>query len=505
MKIGEKRTSGVLLHVTSLPGPHGIGDLGPSAYHFVDWLESAGQSLWQWLPTAHPGVSYSPYAAVSCMASSPLMVALEPLAERGWLTIPDPTPEGFGDDRVDYPKVTAFRMACLRAAAKAFFSSPPAEQEELDAWCEREKGWLADYALFMALDEEHRGEEWWKWPVDIARREPAAMRAAHARHAEEIRFWCFVQWCFDWQCRALLAYANSKGVHVVGDIPIYVAEHSADLWARPDLFLLDERFERTHVGGCPPDPLVPEGQRWGNPLYRWSRMKEDGYAWRVQRISRVLAYSNLCRIDHFRAFASYWSVPFDAPSAADGRWEVGPGLALFDALRAKLGEVPVIAEDLAYIVTQDIHDLRDACGFPGMRVLMYGLYGDPTSDHIPHNYRRDVVAYTGTHDNDTARGFWSSASPQMRAFASAYLSCDESDVHWEMIRAVFNSIADTAIVPLQDVLGLDETHRMNVVGTVMASNWSWRFSWAMIPPERARELARITAASGRCAFSFVGS
>jgi 4-alpha-glucanotransferase len=240
------------------------------------------------------------------------------------------------------------------------------------------------------------------------------------------------------------------------------------------------------------------------PLYRWSRMREEGYAWWVQRISRVLAYSNHFRIDHFRAFASYWSVPFDAASAADGRWEVGPGMEVFDALRAKLGELPVIAEDLAYVMSQDIHDLRDASGFPGMRVLMYGFYSDPSSDHIPHNFRRDVVAYTGTHDNDTVRGFWNTAPEHVRRFARAYLNCGDSDVHWAMIRAVLNSIADTTIFPLQDVLGLDENHRMNVVGTVGASNWSWRFTWGMVPPGQAQALARITAASGRCRFSLLG-
>lgn len=501
----KERTAGVLLHVTSLPGPHGIGDFGPSAYHFVDWLVAGGQKLWQWLPTAQVGVSYSPYYALSAFAGSPLMVALEPLVQRGWLAPPEPPPGGFGRGRVDFPRVVPWRMDQLRRAADGFRScATAAEREAFTVWCEREESWLSNYALFMALEAAHEGKYWWDWPRALASREPQALKAARTAHADEIEVWKFAQWCFDWQCSELKAYATDCGVSLIGDIPIYVAPHSADVWGRPDLFQLGEDFQPTVIAGCPPDPIMTSGQHWGNPLYRWDRMEAEGFAWWVERTRRLLSQTHGFRIDHFRAFESYWEIPAETPEPRLGRWVKGPGEAVFHAISAALGPLPIVAEDLGFTIPPEVHALRDACGFPGMKILLYGFGGGADSEFLPHAYTRDVVAYTGNHDNDTARGFWNTGSPRDRAFAGAYLACTEHDVHWAMIRAVANSVANTVIYPMQDVLGLDEAHRMNVVGTVGSSNWSWRFDWDMVGPEPARVLGMIAAASGRGPYEKLG-
>jgi 4-alpha-glucanotransferase len=495
----DQRTSGVLLHVTSLPGPHGIGDFGPAAFHFVDWLAGAGQRLWQVLPLTPIGPGDSPYQSVSAFAGSPLMVALEPLVERGWLPAPDAEAAGFDPRRVDYGRVVPWRMARVREAAAGFFAAAtPAERAAFETWCGNESGWLDDYALFMALEAVHTGAAWWQWPAPLARREPAALAAARRVQADEVAFWCFVQWCFDTQLAELKRHANARGVGIVGDLPIFVAHHSADCWARPELYHLDIDFQPTVVAGVPPDFFSATGQRWGNPLYHWERMADDGYRWWTARVRRMLAQADVFRIDHFRGFAAYWEIAADCPTAIDGRWVLGPGKALFDAIEAELGRLPIIAEDLG-VITPDVEALRDGCGFPGMRILQFAFGGDGSHTYLPHNYGPGSVVYTGTHDNDTTLGWWrGAASETERRNASVYLglpSGDDTGVTGAMVRAAATSVARTAIFPLQDVLGLDGSHRMNVPGQ-MGGNWGWRFEWSMVG-EAGRALGELTAISGR--------
>ena len=496
----NQRTAGVLLHITSLPGPHGMGDFGPDAFRFVDWLASAGQRLWQLLPTTPIGPGDSPYQGVSAFAGSPWMVALEPLIAKGWLAAPE-LPD-FDAQRVDYGRVTPWREEQLRLAARGFFgSASSADRAAFAVWCEAERDWLEDYALFMAIRTPRKGQPWWEWDAALARRDAAALAQARQDHAGELDFWRFVQWCFDEQVRALKAYANAKGVSIMGDLPIFVAHDSADCWSRPDLYHLDENFRTTVVAGVPPDALSTTGQRWGNPLYRWERMAEENYGWWTARVRRALAQVDVFRIDHFRGFAGYYEIPGDSPDAKRGRWVQGPGRALFDAIEQALGKLPIVAEDLGFI-TDDVHELRQACGFPGMKILQFGFGGDGTHEFLPHMWPRASVAYTGTHDNDTVRGWWDSASARERAFAGSYLACGEHDVHWAMIRACCNSVANIAVFPMQDVLGLPSSHRMNIPG-ILGGNWGWRFSWQMVGSEPARVLGLITAASGRGPFELL--
>ena len=497
-----QRRAGVLLHITSLPGPHGIGDFGPEARHFVDWLVAAGQRLWQLLPTTPIGPGDSPYQSVSAFAGSPLMVALEPLVARGWLVAPVLPEGGFDARRVDYARVVPWRLAQLRAAAEGFFKRASAdERAAFAAWCGGQAHWLDDYALFMAIETANNGLPWWLWPQPLRTRVPGALAAARRAHAAEIAFWQFVQWCFDTQWAAVKQYANKRGVSIMGDLPIFVAHHSADCWARPDLYELDADFQPTAVAGVPPDAFTAEGQRWGNPLYRWDRMAAENYAWWTARVRRALAQADVFRIDHFRGFAGYWEVPAGSATAVDGRWVAGPGRALFDAITEALGEVPIVAEDLG-VITPDVIALRDACGFPGMRVLQFAFGGDATHDYLPHNFVPASVVYTGTHDNDTTRGWWLDAPERERGFVASYLAATPKDIHWAMIRAACNSVANTAVFPMQDVLGLPGSHRMNRPGSTVG-NWAWRFDWSMVGTEPARVLGLISAASGRGRFELL--
>jgi len=491
------RASGVLLHITSLPGPHGIGDFGPAAFHFVDWLAGAGQSVWQTLPLTPIGPGNSPYQSVSAFAGSPLMVALEPLVERGWLAAPVLPAGGFNAERVDFGAVAPWRLAQLRLAAAGFQAgASAAERHEFNNWCAAEVHWLDDYTLFMALEAAHAGQPWWNWGAALAGRDPAALADARATHAGEIAFWQFVQWCFDTQWAAVKAHAHQRGVAIMGDLPIFIAHHSADCWARPDLYFLDDAFQPTVVAGVPPDFFSATGQRWGNPLYRWDRMAAEGYAWWAARTRRALAQADVFRIDHFRGFAGYWEIPASCPTAIEGRWVPGPGQPLFDAIEAAVGRLPIVAEDLG-VITPDVAALRDGCGFPGMRILQFGFGDDAGNAFLPHNYVAATVAYSGTHDNDTARGWWHGASERERSYAAALLGCGEADVHTAMIWALSASVATLVVFPMQDVLGLGNDARMNLPGTMGDANWAWRFEWRHVGSEPAERLARLAAATGR--------
>jgi 4-alpha-glucanotransferase len=433
------------------------------------------------------------------------MVALEPLVRKGWLTTPQLPEGGFETTHVDFARVVPWRLAQLRRAAAGFFArATPADQQGFATWCREQADWLDDYSLFMALETAHQGQPWWTWSEPLASRDAAALDAARKTHAQEISFWQFVQWCFDVQCAALKRYANERGVSIMGDLPIFIAHHSADCWARPDLYLLDAHHQPTVVAGVPPDDLGPLGQRWGNPLYRWDRMAAEDFAWWTARVRRALHQADVFRIDHFRGFAGYWEIPATSPDAQQGRWVKGPGQALFDAIAKALGELPIVAEDLGFI-TPDVHALRDGCGFPGMKILQFAFGGDGDHEFLPHNYPRHVVVYTGTHDNDTARGWWDHASDNERRYAGTYLACGAHDVHWAMIRAAMNSVANMAVFPMQDVLGLGSEHRMNIPGTLGGRNWTWRFTWDQVGPEPGRVLGLLTAASGRGTFELLGN
>ncbi|MFO7566523.1 MAG: 4-alpha-glucanotransferase [Enhygromyxa sp.] len=500
----HERASGILLHPTSLPGPHGIGDLGPSAYHFVDWLVAAGQRLWQVLPLNPIGPGNSPYASVSVFAGSPLLVGLEPLIEAGWLA-PIPSEElRFDAHRVDYERVIPWRMAKLREAARGFFArAEPSARAQFEQYVAAEAGWLEDYALFMALDAHFSEiDAWQRWPTELARREPEALAAARAQYGDELQFWRFVQWCFDRQWASVKRYANERGVRIIGDLPIFVAGHGADIWSRPELYLLDDALEQAVVAGVPPDFFSKTGQRWGNPLYDWAAMAKEGYAWWIARVRRQLALADIVRIDHFRGFSAYWEIPASSELATEGRWVPGPGPALFEALRAALGELPVIAEDLG-IITEEVEQLRDQFELPGMKIVQFGFSGEADHPFLPHNYPVNCVVYTGTHDNDTIRGWYASASERERAFAREYLNCDEGNLPWSMIRAASSSVAKYAIYSMQDLLGLGSEHRMNRPGEAQRC-WAWRFVWDMVGPEPARWLGRVSAAHGRADFARLG-
>ncbi|MDI1246136.1 MAG: 4-alpha-glucanotransferase [Rhodoferax sp.] len=492
-----QRAAGVVLHPTSLPGPHGVGDLGPNAYFFIDWLHAAGQTLWQTLPLGPVGPGDSPYMGSSAFAGNPLLVALEPLVQRGWLAAPSLAAD-WDEAHVDYAAVSPWRLQRLREAFAGFEQhATKSDQDELAAWELGQQAWLLDYSLFMALDQAHSPALWPEWPPALAQRDAVALAKARASHAQDIAFWCFVQWQFELQWQAVKNYAHSKGVRLVGDLPIFVAHHGADCWARPDLYLLDALGQPSVVAGVPPDFFSATGQRWGNPLYNWDAMAQDGYRWWIERMRRQLHLADLVRIDHFRGFVDYWEIPAEEPTAVKGCWRQGPGMALFDALAQALGDLPIIAEDLG-IITPEVHALRERTGFPGMRVLQFAFSGDAGSAFLPHNFEPNTVVYTGTHDNDTVPGWWASCSGHERAFASHYLGIDGDEAHWAMVRAASFSVARLSLCQFQDVLGLGSQHRMNTPGTMGC--WSWRFSWDWVAPDLAQRFANITASSGRVGF-----
>ena len=493
------RLSGILLHPTSLPGPHGSGDLGASAYHFLDWLALGRQSLWQVLPLCDIGLGNSPYMSPSAFAGNVLLIDLVQLRDAGWLEDADLTSNfDFDATRVDFPAVIPFRMARLRKAAANFLvNAPTAERAAFQAFCASEKNWLDDYALFMALEQSF-GETvaWQDWPVGLAKREPATLREALAIHTNEIAFWKFCQWQFFAQWARLKAYANARGIEIVGDMPIFVAPHSADVWAHPNLFVLDKQGHPDVVAGVPPDKFSDAGQRWGNPLYQWPTHAADGYQWWVKRMRHALALYDMVRIDHFRGFESYWEIPADAKSAVKGRWRPGPEAALFHAMRKQLGKLPILAEDLG-IITPEVTALREELGLPGMRILQFAFDFNPNNTYLPHNYTSNTVVYTGTHDNDTTRGWWNSLPEHERDLVRRYLSVSGDWIHWDMIRTAQASVAALAVTPMQDVLGLDSAHRMNRPG-IGEGSWEWRFNWSQVAHWHAQHLAEMTQLYGRC-------
>ena len=492
------RAAGILLHPTSLPGRLPIGDLGPSTDAFLDWAASAGQSLWQVLPLGPAGAGHSPYTSASAFAGNPLLVSPERLIEEDLLAA-DALADAPGTaDRVDFAVASQWKERLLRASWNRFLGRAGGSvlREELLAFVRapEQEPWLEDWARYAALKSRLGGRAWTDWGPDLAFRAADALADADAELAGEIAFHRYVQFLFHRQWGGVRRAARARGIAIVGDIPIYAAHDSADVWANQDLFELDGTGRPTAVAGVPPDYFSATGQLWGNPLYRWNRLEEEGFAWWIARIRSSLSACDLLRIDHFRAFAAYWSVPAVEKTALGGRWVPGPGRRLFDAARAALGPLPILAEDLG-VITEEVRALLEELGFPGMKVLQFGFYG-AHSEYLPHRHVPNSVVYTGTHDNDTARGWYAALKPEERERVWDYLGSDGREIEWALIRAAYDSVADRSIVPLQDVLGLGSEARMNTPSEP-AGNWRWRAPADAWRPETAARLKRMAVLSGR--------
>lgn len=479
-----RRAAGLLLHPTSLPGVGGIGTLGPEALRFVEVLAEAGMSIWQVLPLGPTGYGDSPYQCFSAFAGNPLLVHVADADEVG------------ATDHVDFGAVIPRKLAALRRATAAFV--PDAAYS---AWCAEAAWWLNDFALFMAAKDAHGGKAWNLWQPALARREAAAMAAWRTRLADDIEHHTRVQYLFFTQFAAVRAACRAKGIQLMGDVPIYVAHDSADVWSNPGQFKLDVRGNPLVQAGVPPDYFSATGQLWGNPIYAWDRMQADGYAWWIRRMRAALAMFDLVRLDHFRGFAAFWEVPGTDTTAINGRWVPGPGAALFEAMTQALGPLPIVAENLG-VITPEVEALRERFGYPGMAILQFAFGGDgQANDFQPHNYKPSLVVYTGTHDNDTTAGWWGSTGAgdstrdaemvdREKAFAMEYLGADGTEMHWTLIRTVMASVADTVLIPLQDVLGLGSEARMNLPGRE-SGNWGFRFAWEQLTPSHLARLTRL--------------
>lgn len=477
------RKSGILLPVSSIPSKYGIGTFSKQAYEFIDQLEKAGQSYWQILPLGPTGYGDSPYQSFSTFAGNPYYIDLETLVEEGYLTVEDCEACDFGDDvrYIDYEKIYLSRFKVLR---KAFHNSHVEEEEAFQKYVEENSFWLEDYALYMAVKNSFDGVSWIEWEEDIKLRRPEAMERYRKEYAEEVEFFKFQQYLFTKQWTALKAYANQKKIRIIGDIPIYVAFDSADTWANSELFQLDDTLTPIAVAGCPPDAFSATGQLWGNPLYRWEYHKETAYEWWMKRIDYCYRLYDVVRIDHFRGFDEYYSIPYQDETAEFGHWEKGPGYDIFKTMKARLGNKAVIAEDLGYL-TDSVIKLVRKTGYPGMKILQFAFDSREESDYLPHNYGTNSVVYTGTHDNDTTLGWYSVLNRKDKAFAKKYLDIrTRKDVQWVFIRAAMGSVSDTCVIPMQDYLGLGAEARTNVPST-LGTNWKWR----MLPGEFTDELA----------------
>ncbi|MEM6978194.1 MAG: 4-alpha-glucanotransferase [Planctomycetota bacterium] len=496
------RTSGILCHVTSLPrgadqDATPVGDLGPGAYEFVDWLAQAGQSIWQILPLSPPAANDSPYSAYSAFAGNPLLISPELMVREGWL-LPSDLPTGLGHDgdRVDYPAAAQRIDHCLQIGLDRFLNSSATDRhQDFEAFRNRHP-WLDDFSIFEAIMLQRCQSDWNAWPMPIVLREPHAIAEVRRDLNDAITLSQFKQFMFDRQWFALKAYANNRGVRLVGDMPIFVAHESADVWANQSLFALDSHGRAKLVAGVPPDYFSKTGQRWGNPQYRWDVLAQHGYRWWIDRFSRALNQYDLLRVDHFRGFEAYWEIPATAPTAVEGRWRSGPGSAPFDAATEELGALPLIAEDLG-MITEAVHQLRDDLGFPGMRVMQFG-FDDPNDDfHRPDSWLEHSVAYTGTHDNDTVMGWYHGRNRKISdADLLSAIVTAEDEIHWQLIDAVLHSRSNTAIMPIQDCLGLGNDARMNVPGQA-EGNWTWRLTPGQLNSDLAFRLRDATITSQR--------
>ncbi len=485
------RSAGILLHPTSLPGKYGIGDLGNEAYRFVDWLESAGQILWQVFPLGPTGYGDSPYQCFSAFAGNPLLISPDKLKDEGLLNEHDLAEiPHYNPTQIDFGSVIDFKHTLLK---KAFHNFKNSDHNEWNKFCEEQKDWLEDYSFFMAAKEFHNGELWTNWDKSLVVRDKNSLSEWKEKLSEKIEYQKFIQFKFFEQWKNIKTYANKKGIKIVGDMPIFIAYDSADLWANKELFTVNEEGKLLTVAGVPPDYFSSTGQLWGNPLYRWDKMEEDDFLWWRKRIKSLLELVDIIRIDHFRGFEAFWEIPGDAPTAETGKWIKAPGEKLFSSLKKHLGELPILAEDLG-VITKEVEALRDKFEFPGMKILQFAFGTGMERKFLPHNISKNCVVLTGSHDNDTTRAYFEkerNAGNDIFTHAQKYLDYNGPDIAQKLIKAAYSTVADIVIIPMQDVLNLGAEARMNFPGK-LGGNWTWRFEWKQIPAFLAEAYKELT-------------
>lgn len=502
------RASGILLHITSLPGDYGIGDFGKSAYDFIDFLSDTGQQIWQILPLGPTGYGNSPYSCTSTFAGNSLMIAIDKLLDDNLITQHDiPQKIVFPDKHVDYNNVAIFKNQIILKAFKRFREQYNKDiKDAYNKFLKQNSAWLETYALYAALREHNNFIPWNKWSEDIKKRNPAAIQIWTQKLINQINYHKFVQFLFFRQWSQLREYCRKKGISIIGDMPFYMSLDSDAVWFHPDIFILDKEFNPVAVAGVPPDYFSSTGQLWGNPIYNWKTIKRSGYKWWIDRFRFLFTLVDIVRIDHFRAFENYWEIPSNATTAASGQWRKGPGVELFNVIKKRLGTLAIIAEDLG-IITPEVISLRDRLGFPGMRVLQFAFGDDSkTNPHKPYNFINNCIAYTGTHDNDTTIGWFNNVNnnttlnadetAEERQRALKYLGTDGSEIHKDFIRLCLSSVADIAIIPMQDILGLGSESRMNTPSK-QAGNWEWRFTFNELTQEKREMISELTAVYGR--------
>jgi len=489
-----ERSAGILLHPTSLPGKFGIGDLGNEAFKFIDFLVQAGQKLWQVFPLGPTGYGDSPYQCFSAFAGNPLIISPEKLKEDGFLSDEDlNTPFGSDPKKIDYGKVIDFKKSLLKKAYKSFSSNSNGLEKEFEKFCREHTEWLDDFSLFMACKDHHNGNVWSSWEKGLVQREESALNQWKKKLSDEIQYQKFVQFIFFRQWKAVREYANGQGIKVIGDMPIFIAYDSSDLWSNKELFTVDDEGKLTFVAGVPPDYFSSTGQLWGNPLYKWDVMEKDDFLWWRKRFSSLFELVDIVRIDHFRGFEAYWKVPGDAKTAESGKWVKAPGEKLFNTLKKHLGDLPILAEDLG-VITPPVEALRDQFGFPGMKVLQFAFGTGMERKFLPHNFVPTCVVYTGTHDNDTTRAYFEKEMKKegdIYKHAQMYLNYFGDNILSELIRAAYASVASIVIIPMQDILNLGGEARMNFPSTT-GGNWTWRFTWDHISENLAKHYLDLT-------------
>lgn len=493
----EMRRNGMLLPIASLPSPYGIGGFSKEAYEFIDLLEETGQKLWQILPLGPTSYGDSPYQSFSTFAGNPYFIDLDTLAEKGWLTKEACEASDYGDNEsyIDYGRIYNSRFVLLK---QAFLNSDILSDEKFTEFCKANQHWLPDYALYMALKNQNDGKSWIEWEEEIRLRKPEAVECYKRELEEECNFYEFLQYEFHEQWTKVKEYAHKKGIQIVGDVPIYVAFDSADTWANPELFQLDEKNLPLGVAGCPPDAFSATGQLWGNPLYNWAYHKKTGYDWWLKRIAYCFDLYDIVRIDHFRGFDEYYSIPYGDETAVNGHWEKGPGMDLFNTVKEKLGELDIIAEDLGFL-TESVFQLLKDSGYPGMKVLQFAFDPSEDSDYLTYKYQRNCVVYTGTHDNDTTAGWFEKLSDGDKEVALRYMNSfytPKEEQHWDLIALAMRSTADTCIIPVQDFLGLGSEARINMPST-LGDNWKWRMTKGAFSEELKEKIRRMTKLYGR--------
>ena len=491
------RRNGMLLPIASLPSPYGIGGFSKEAYEFIDLLEETGQKLWQILPLGPTSYGDSPYQSFSTFAGNPYFIDLDTLAEKGWLTKEACEASDYGDNEsyIDYGRIYNSRFVLLK---QAFLNSDILSDEKFTEFCKANQHWLPDYALYMALKNQNDGKSWIEWEEEIRLRKPEAVEYYKKELEEECNFYEFLQYEFHEQWTKVKEYAHEKGIQIVGDVPIYVAFDSADTWANPELFQLDEKNLPLGVAGCPPDAFSATGQLWGNPLYNWAYHKKTGYDWWLKRIAYCFDLYDIVRIDHFRGFDEYYSIPYGDETAVNGHWEKGPGMDLFNTVKEKLGELDIIAEDLGFL-TESVFQLLKDSGYPGMKVLQFAFDPSEDSDYLTYKYQRNCVVYTGTHDNDTTAGWFEKLSDGDREVALRYMNSfytPKEEQHWDLIALAMRSTADICIIPVQDFLGLGSEARINMPST-LGDNWKWRMTKGAFSEELKEKIRRMTKLYGR--------